>query len=140
LGVRLVSLDDVLGQSEVVSVHVPITPETRHLVGRRELALLPDGAAFINTARAWAVDQEALLAELQTGRISAALDVFEPEPMPVDSPFRRLENVILTPHQAGRTVDTYRRQGLAMVEEIERYWTGQPLRYQISAERHAIMA
>jgi phosphoglycerate dehydrogenase-like enzyme len=140
LGIRLVDLAEVLSQSDVVSVHVPITPETHHMLGARELALLRDGAVFVNTARAWAVDQAALLAELQTGRISAALDVFEPEPLPPDSPFRRLDNVVLTPHQAGHTVDTYRRQGLAMVEEIERFWTGQPLRYQITAARHAVMA
>jgi phosphoglycerate dehydrogenase-like enzyme len=140
LGVDLVGLDDLFRLSEIVSVHTPITPETRHLIGARQLALLPDGAVFINTARAWVVDQEALLAELQTGRISAGLDVFEPEPLPADSPFRRLENVILTPHQAGNTRETRARQGWATVEEIERFLAGRPLRHAVTAKRYAIMA
>jgi len=140
LGVTPTSLDAVFAESDVVSNHAPITPETRHLIGARQLALLREGAVFVNTARAWAIDQEALLRELQTGRFWAALDVFEPEPLPEDSPLLKLDNVFLTPHQAGHTVDTNHKQGMAMVEELERFFAGEPLRYRVAREAYAIMA
>lgn len=140
LGVRLAGLDELFELSDIVSVHAPITPETRHLIGANQLRRLRDGAVFINTARAWAVDQAALLAELQTGRIMAGLDVYEPEPLPGDSPFRQLDNVILTPHQAGNTADTRRRQGWAMVEEIGRFVSSQALIYRITPDQYSIMA
>ncbi len=140
LHVELVALDQVFRDADVVSIHAPITPETRHLVGARQLALLRDGAIFVNCGRSWTVDQDALLATLQTGRIWAALDVFDTEPLPGNSPFRALANALITPHEAGHTVDTYLRQGAAMVDEIERFFTGQPLQYRIPPERFAVMA
>jgi phosphoglycerate dehydrogenase-like enzyme len=139
LGVTRASLEEVM-RADIVSNHAPITPETRHLLDARELRLIRDGAVFVNTARAWAVDQDALLAELRTGRFWAALDVFETEPLPEDSPFRRLDNVFLTPHRAGQTAETYLKQGLAMVEEVERFYSGQPLRYRVRPEQYATMA
>jgi len=140
LGVESASLDLVFRESEIVSVHAPITPETHHMIGARELGLLRDGALFINCSRSWVVDQDALLDTLRAGRVWAALDVFDAEPLPVESPFRRLDNVVVTPHQAGRTQDTYLRQGLAMIEEIERFFGGEELRYRISPEAFALMA
>lgn len=140
LGVAKVSLETLMAEADVVSNHAPITPETRHMIGARQLALLREGAIFVNTARAWTVDQEALLRELQAGRIWAALDVFEPEPLPEDSPFRKLDNVFLTPHKAGQTVETYQKQGAAMVEELARFFGGEPLRHRIAREAYAIMA
>jgi phosphoglycerate dehydrogenase-like enzyme len=140
LGVELVALDALFQDSEVVSVHAPITPETRHLIGARQLALLRDGAIFVNCARSWVIDEPVLLETLQTGRIWAALDVFDQEPLPVDSPFRTLPNVLLTPHQAGYTVDTYHQQGAAIVEEIAGFFAGEDLRYRISPESFALMA
>jgi phosphoglycerate dehydrogenase-like enzyme len=86
------------------------------------------------------VDQDALLQTLQSSRIWAALDVFDQEPLPADSPFRRLDNVFLTPHQAGHTLDTHRRQGQEMVDEIGRFFTGEPLRYRIRPDVFALMA
>ena len=139
LGVERASLDDVL-RADVVSNHAPITSETRHMLGARELALIREGAVFVNTARAWAIDQEALLRELQTGRFWAAIDVFEPEPLPEDSPLRGLDNVFLTPHRAGQTAETYRKQGAAMVDEVGRFLSGQPLRYRVRQEQYATMA
>jgi len=139
LGVVRASLEDVLG-ADIVSNHAPVTPETRHMLGARELALVRDGAVFVNTARAWAIDQEALLDELRTGRFWAALDVFESEPLPEDSPLRGLENVFLTPHRAGQTVETYLKQGSAMVDEVERFLLGQPLRYTVLLEQYGTMA
>ncbi|MGH2458129.1 MAG: hydroxyacid dehydrogenase [Chloroflexota bacterium] len=140
LDVQMVSLDALFQASEIVSVHAPTTPETRHLIGARQLDLLRDGGIFVNCARSWVVDQDPLLRILQSGRIWAALDVFDQEPLPVDSPFRSCPNLLLTPHQAGHTTDSYHQQGTAIVGEIERFLTGGQLRYQISPDAYARMA
>jgi phosphoglycerate dehydrogenase-like enzyme len=140
LGVEPVALEAVFREADIVSIHAPTTPETRHLIGARELGLLRDGAVFVNCARSWVVDQEALLETLRTGRLWAALDVFDQEPLPMDSPFRALPNVLLTPHQAGHTRDTYQEQGRALVAEIERFFGGGELQYRISPESFARMA
>ncbi|HUX87584.1 MAG TPA: hydroxyacid dehydrogenase [Chloroflexota bacterium] len=140
LGVERASLDDVFTRSSVVSIHAPVTPETHHLVGADQLRRLRDGAIFINCARSWVVDQEALLAELQTGRFWAALDVFDQEPLPIGSPFRALHNVVITPHKAGHSIDTHRRQGLVMIEELRRFFRGEDLQYRISPDAFARMA
>jgi phosphoglycerate dehydrogenase-like enzyme len=134
LGVRNVSLDTLLASCRIVSLQAPATAETHHMLGRRELGLLPDGAILINTARSWLVDEEALLAELQRGRIRAALDVFDQEPLPEDHPFRQLDNVFLTPHVAGATEQARCRQGQTVVAEIERYLAGERLLYQVTGE------
>ncbi len=140
LGVRKTALDELLSQCPVVSLQAPSTAETHHMIGARELGLLADGAILINTARSWLVDQEALLAELQTGRIQAALDVFDQEPLPPDQPFRELDNVFLTPHIAGATMQARHRQGQVVVEEIQRFLGGEPLRYGVTRAMLDIMA
>ena len=140
MGVRQVSLDDLLANCPVVSLQAPVTEETYHMIGARELGLLMDGAALVNTARAPLVDPDALLAELKTGRIQVALDVFHQEPLPEDSPFRRLENVVLTPHIAGATVQGRHRQGQLIVDEIARFLAGEPLHYQVTGGMLATMA
>ncbi len=100
LDVELTDLEDLFARSDAVSIHVPELPSTRGLVGARQLSLLRDGAALVNTARGAVLDHDALLAECQTGRISVALDVTDPEPLPAESPFWKLPNVFLTPHTA----------------------------------------
>ncbi len=140
LGVRQVGLNDLFRDSKVVSNHAPITPQTKGLIGAAQLAQLQPGSVFINTARAYTVDYAALLAELRSGRFTAALDVFEQEPLPTDSPFLQLPNVILTPHAAGHSVDSHLAQGQAMVEEIARFLAGEPLRYRVTREQLALMA
>lgn len=140
LGVRKVDLDTLFRESNVVSNHAPVTPETKALVGARALGLLQPSSVFINTARAYTVDYPALCEELRTGRIYAALDVFEAEPLPLDSPLFTLPNVVLTPHVAGHSADSHLAQGAAMVAEIGRYFAGEPLQYQVSREQLAIMA
>jgi phosphoglycerate dehydrogenase-like enzyme len=110
------------------------------MIGARELALLQDGAILTNTARSWVMDQEALLAELQSGRIQAALDVFDQEPLPQDSPFRDLENVILTPHVAGGTIEARHRQGEYMVQELQRFLADDPLFFQVTKDMLPTMA
>jgi phosphoglycerate dehydrogenase-like enzyme len=141
LGARKVEhLDDLLAWSRVVSLQAPSTPETRHMIGRRELGLLRDGACLVNTARSWLVDQEALVAELRTGRISAALDVFDEEPLPVDHPLRSLPNVILAPHLGAATRQCVLRQGQMTVDEVRRFVRGEAVKYAITPEIMATMA
>ena len=140
LDVRKADLNTLLSECLIVTLQAPPTEETYHMIGAPQLALLQDGAVFINTARAHLVDQAALLAELQTGRFVAALDVFDPEPLPDDSPFRALENVVLTPHIAGASRQARVRQGTIIVDEIERFFGGETLRYRVTREILDIMA
>jgi phosphoglycerate dehydrogenase-like enzyme len=140
LGVRTATLDELLASCPIVTLQAPPTQETYRMIGAHELRLLQDGAIFINTARSHLVDQEALLAELRSGRIQAALDVFDQEPLPPDHPLRRLENVILTPHVAGASRQARLRQGQAVVEEIGRFLAGEPLRYRVTGDMLATMA
>jgi phosphoglycerate dehydrogenase-like enzyme/quinol monooxygenase YgiN len=101
LGYRLVELDELLRQADIVSLHLPQTPATRHLIDARRLALMKPTAILVNTARGGLVDEAALVAALQAERLGgAALDVFEVEPLP-DGPLRRIERAVLTPHVAG---------------------------------------
>lgn len=124
LGVPLLGLDELLRTSRIVTVHAPETPETRHLIGRRELALMPDGGVLINTARGSLVDTDALVDELRTGRLSAVLDVTDPEPLPADSPLHDLPGAFVTPHLAGSQGNELARLGLAVAEEAERVVSG----------------
>ena len=140
LGVQLADLDTLMQTSDVVTLHAPILPATHHMIGRRELDLMKPGALFVNCARAWLVDQEALLDVLAAGRIEAVLDVFDDEPLPADSPFRGLPNATLTPHIAGFTLETRARQMGAMVDEIARHFAGEPLRHEISRAQVERMA
>lgn len=140
LGAHKVALDELLTECPVVSLQAPATSETYHMLGARELSLLQDGAILVNTSRSWVVDQEALLAELRTGRIQAALDVFDQEPLPPDNPFRELDNVFITPHIAGASLQARQRQGKFIVEEMRRFLAGEPLRYQVTAAMLDTMA
>jgi D-3-phosphoglycerate dehydrogenase len=103
MGVELVgSLDELLDRSDAVSLHLPLTEETRHTIGRSELARMKDGAFLVNTSRGGTVDTDALVEALTEGRIGGAgLDVTDPEPLPADHPLQSLDNVVLTPHLAG---------------------------------------
>jgi D-3-phosphoglycerate dehydrogenase len=101
-GVRKAELNEVLSEADIISVHTPLTDQTRHLLSDAEFDLMKSKAIFINTSRGPVVDEAALARALQDGKIGAAgLDVFEKEPLPADSPLRKLENVVLTPHSAG---------------------------------------
>jgi phosphoglycerate dehydrogenase-like enzyme len=140
LGVYKAELDELLGACKVVSVHLPSTEETWHMLRARELALIQDGAVFINSARTWPVDQDALIKELAAGRFWAALDVTDPEPAPPDHPLRNLDNVICTPHIAGPTTEARRELMGLMVDEVKRFFDGEPLRYRIAEDRLAAMA
>lgn len=124
LGVPLLPLDDLLAGSDVVTVHAPQTPETRHLIGRRELALMPAGSVLVNTARGSLVDHDALVEALRAGHVSAILDVTDPEPLPADSPLYGLPNAFVTPHLAGSQGNEVARLGLTVVREAERLLSG----------------
>jgi phosphoglycerate dehydrogenase-like enzyme len=140
LGVEAVKLDNLMQQVDIVTLHAPVLPETIGLIGKSQLAQLRDHAIFINAARAPLVDEEALLHELENGRILAVLDVYSKEPLPLDSRFRSLPNVLLSPHAAGHTIDSHLRQGQAMIEEIQRFLLGEALRYEITPEMFSILA
>jgi phosphoglycerate dehydrogenase-like enzyme len=101
--VERVGLEELLGRSGIISVHVPLSPATRGLIGARELALMPAGAIIINTSRGGVIDETALLPHLRQGRLMAGLDVFEREP-PEGSPLLLLDHVVVTPHIAGISV------------------------------------
>ncbi|MEW1776805.1 hydroxyacid dehydrogenase [Streptomyces sp. NPDC086777] len=131
LGVPLLPLDDLLRTSDVVTVHAPQTPETRHLVGARELALMPDGSVLINTARGSLLDHDALVEEVRTGRLTAILDVTDPEPLPADSPLYDLPGAFLTPHLAGSQGNEVARLGLTVVEEAGRLLAGAGLLHAV---------
>ncbi|MGC4948876.1 hydroxyacid dehydrogenase [Streptomyces sp. DT224] len=126
LGARQVALDELMGSSHVVSLHQPLTPRTRGQIDAGLLALMRDGATLVNTARGAVVDQDALTAELRSGRIDAVLDVTDPEPLPADSGLWSLDNVVLTPHLAGSMGGELHRIGDAVVDEVERFASGRP--------------
>lgn len=129
LGARLVELDELMTSSDVVTVHPPLNSSTVGLIGATELGAMRDGATLINTSRGLIVDQDALLAELRTGRIEAILDVTHPEVLPADDDLYRLPNVFLTPHIAGSMGAEIRRMGRHVGSELERITRGQPLAF-----------
>lgn len=127
LGVELQSLDELMARSDVVSLHAPALPTTYGMIDRRHLALMPDGATFINTARGIIVNEADLIDELRTGRINAIIDVTDPELPEPTSVLYELPNVFLTPHIAGAIGVERARLGDFIVDEIERYVAGRPL-------------
>ncbi len=134
LGAEPVELDVLLERSHVVSLHAPSLPETRHLLDARRLALLRDGAVLVNTARGALVDGEALERELVSGRIDAVIDTTEPELLPVDSPLYELPGVFLTPHIAGALARERERMVDLVLDEVERFVAGEPLRFEVRRE------
>jgi phosphoglycerate dehydrogenase-like enzyme len=131
LGVRRMELDQLCAWCDVLSLHAPDIPSTRHMIGAVQLAALRDGVTVVNTARGALVDHDALLVELEARRLAAVLDVTEPEPLPDDSPLRHLPNVVLTPHIAGAMGRELWRLADLAVEEVERFAAGQPPRYPV---------
>jgi phosphoglycerate dehydrogenase-like enzyme len=134
LGVELVGLDELLARSDVVSLHAPPLFETVHMIGPDELARMRDGTTLVNTARGSLVEPVALESELVSGRLSAVLDVTDPEPLPADSPLYDLPNVFLTPHVSGAAGTEMARLAELAVDEIERWSRGEPLQHEVRAE------
>jgi phosphoglycerate dehydrogenase-like enzyme len=140
LGVTKVDLETILRDCPIVTLQAPPTDDTYRMIGAEQFSMLQDGAIFINTARSHLVDESALLTELKSGRIIAALDVFEQEPLPDDSPFRSLDNVIITPHIAAATHQTRQRQGQITVDEMTRFFMDNTLQYEVTRAMLDIMA
>lgn len=129
--ITLTSLDEVMGCDVVISL-VPLTPETQRMITARELDLLRPGSVFVNVSRGAVVDQQALIARLQRNDIVASLDVFDPEPLEVDSPLREMGNVFLTPHIAGVTAPCGPRFLTLAADEIERKFAGHRTRHDLT--------
>jgi glyoxylate reductase len=125
-------LDALLAESDVVTIHVPLTPETRGLVDARRLGLMRDGACLVNTARGEIVDEPALVAELVSGRIRAGLDVFAHEPH-VPEQLLSLPNVVLTPHLGSGTRQTREAMTRIVVDNILAFERGEPLKTPVQA-------
>lgn len=126
IGVQLVSLDELLRQSDFVSLHCRLTAETRRMLRREQLELMKHTAFLVNVARGELIDQAALVAVLRERRIAgAALDVFEHEPLPADNPLVQLDNVILAPHLSCSTSDIWTATGRAMAEGMLRAAIGE---------------
>ena len=120
-------LPDLLPEADVVVLLLPLTPETTGMVDARFLARMSDGALLVNAARGPVVDTNALLDEIRSGRLRAALDVTDPEPLPPDNPLWTESNLLLTPHIAGAVPGLLRRAYRLVCEQLRRYAAGQPL-------------
>lgn len=138
LKVRRVTLEELFTESDVVSLHTPLLPETTGLIGKKLLSSMKVGATLINTARGAIISQPDLISTLRVRPdLQAIIDVTDPEPPPADSPLFDLPNVFLTPHIAGSLGPECRRMGRAMIEEFQRFLRGQPLVYEIRKEHLA---
>ncbi len=124
-GAELMTLEELIPQVDVLSLHAPALPETRHMIAAAQLAALRDGATLINTARGQLVDHEALYRECAAGRLEAVLDVTDPDPLPMDAPLRALPNVALTPHIAGSMGTEARRLADSALDDIEKLLRGE---------------
>ena len=132
--VRVDDLTSLAARSRILSVHAPDTPSTRGLISAEVLQSLPNGSTFINTARGALVDQQALVAELETGRLRAILDVTEPEVLPPGHPLYFLPNVLLTPHMAGSMGTELRRLGASALREALRVQQGEDILHPVPAQ------
>jgi phosphoglycerate dehydrogenase-like enzyme len=140
LGVTRRELLDLAAWCDVLSIHAPALPETLHMVDATVLGALRTGATLINTARGSLVDHDALVTELQAGRISAVLDVTDPEPLPDDHPLRTLPNAFVTPHVAGSLGSEVPVMTALAIDEIARFARGEPLRAAVTATDLARLA
>jgi phosphoglycerate dehydrogenase-like enzyme len=127
-------LDRVLREADYVSIHAPLTSQTRHMLGRPQFALMKPTAVLINVARGGIVDEDALVEALRGGQIAGAgLDVFAQEPIDPEHPLLHMDNVVCTPHIAGVTWETALRRGQAAAENVERIAQNLPPKYQVTA-------
>ncbi len=125
-GVALVTKATLLHEADIVSLHVPLTPETRHLIGKAELGQMKASAVLVNVSRGGVIDQDAVYEALRDRRImAAALDVYSPEPLPAGHPLTRLDNVVLTPHVAAGTLDAFRTKMRFALGNIARAMSGE---------------
>jgi len=140
LDVEKVELDSLFERSDIVSLHAPSIPATRHMIGAGQLARLRDGALLLNSSRGSVLDHDALLKEAQTGRIRVVLDVTEPEPLPADHPLRPLPNVYLTPHVSGGGAYGYLKIGDMTLEALEAFFAERPVPGAVDWSRYELLA
>ncbi|MEU5902046.1 MULTISPECIES: hydroxyacid dehydrogenase [Streptomyces] len=140
LGAEPVSLDELFARSDTVSVHTPLLPATRGLVGRALLGAMRPDAVLVNTARGAILDQDALTEAVTAGRIRAVLDVTDPDVLPPDHPLWSAENVLLTPHVAGSQGNEWRRLADAAVAEVRRWAAGGGFAHPVDHDRLAYLA
>ena len=126
-------LDNLLPLAEIVILILPSTAESRGLIGRRQLALFRQGALLVNAARGPIVNTDALVEALNSGRIRAALDVTDPEPLPEEHPLWRCPNLLFTPHIGGSTPQFAPRSLRTVADELRRYMKGEPLKNVVQA-------
>jgi phosphoglycerate dehydrogenase-like enzyme len=128
-GVGYVGKDDLFRQSDFITIHIVLSPRSRGLVGAKELGLMKSSAFIINTSRGPIIDEPALIAALRDKKIAGAgLDVFDTEPLPLDHPFRKMDNVVITPHLGYVTEQNYRHYFTGVVEDIRGFLDGKPVR------------
>jgi phosphoglycerate dehydrogenase-like enzyme len=127
-GAPLVTKDELLQQADVVTLHLVLSDRTRGILGAGDLARMKPGALLVNTSRGPLVDEPALIAALQSGRIRAALDVYDREPLPRDHPLRTLPNTVLTPHLGYTTVETFEEFYAQSIENALAFLDGKPVR------------
>jgi phosphoglycerate dehydrogenase-like enzyme len=140
MGAYKVSFEDLLVQSDVISIHLPSLPETYQMFNRERLAMMKDSCVLINTARGSVIDEEALAIELAKGRFFACLDVTEPEPPGLDHPFRQLPNVVLTPHIAGSVNNGMQRIAQAIIDDLKAFMNGKTMSGEVLAEHLHLLA
>jgi phosphoglycerate dehydrogenase-like enzyme len=129
-------LDSALLNAHFVVLAAPETPETRHIIGERQFAAMKRSAFLINVARGSLIDEAALISALQRHAIAgAALDVTAQEPLPESSPLWQLENLIITPHTSGLSIQLWQREGDLLMDNMERWFSGRPLRNQVDLKR-----
>lgn len=132
LGVEVKELAEVLAEADFITVHLPLTPETRHLIGRREIAMMKDGVRLLNVARGGIIDEEALYEALQSGKVAgAAIDVFEKEPA-TDSPLMQLDTVVATPHLGASTTEAQVNVAVEVAGDIIRALAGEPVKNPVN--------
>jgi phosphoglycerate dehydrogenase-like enzyme len=127
-GVQRVEKDTLLRESDAISLHLVLSDQSRGTIGADELKKMKDSAILINTSRGPLIDEEALLENLRAGRLIAALDVFDQEPLPADHPLRSLPNTVLTPHQGYATKEIYSQFYSESIENVLAYLDGNPIR------------
>ena len=129
IGVGYATKEQLFSTADIVTVHVVLSQRSRGLVGREDLARMKPTSFIVNTARGPIIDETALLETLQARKIAgAAIDVFSVEPLPVDHPFRKLDNIVLTPHLGYVTEEGFRNHYGQMVEGIDAWFKGEPVR------------
>lgn len=133
-GITYASLDEIFSSCDIVSVHTARTPQTYHMIGKRHYDLLKDGAVLINTSRGEVIDEEALVEALKEERFTAVLDVYNKEPLPAGHPLMDCKNAILFPHQCGPTYDRRDYVTGRLLDDVEAFFAGKPMKNQIPLE------